>query len=301
MTRTLPLSLTFLLIALAPSAHAQQSGSASLNDLSNAIQAALDDTPAAPNADEVYHLTGPADFIAPKQPATPAAPAQSGVHPLLSPGFDGTVSLPPADTRPVVKIPIGTVATATLDMTANSDHPGPFRGKLTAPIVSIDHSLVVAPAGSIIVGNAARATGQNEVLYNRMTLIPTAIIRPDGTAISLNGQFVTDQEGVGGVGDKVDFHLDVIAAAAGGSTLLDVLPDVIRDVLGVDDNDGDILNVGTQEAETILGKYLDVLPTIETRPGTPFQLFFMREVVTPAWRSAEPYRFTTVNINAPLP
>ena len=222
---------------------------------------------------------------------------------LLESGGRGTngavepsVLVPDDYTGPVAKIPIGYVASGILDFTTISDYPGPWRGTLTQPIVSPDGEYVIAPAGSTVVGTAELASGVNQPIHNRMQFTPTAFVWPDGTAYPITGQFVIDQSGVSGIADKVDYHAEIIAGAliAGGVT--DALPGILRDRLGsgttiVQDEGLGILSDIAGEAETGVERYTRLVPTVEVRPGTPFQVFFFQEVRLPPYREQTRYRF----------
>ena len=207
-----------------------------------------------------------------------------------------SVLVPDGYTGPVAKIPIGYVASGILDFTTISDYPGPWRGTLTQPIVSPDGQYVIAPAGSTVVGTAELASGVNQPIHNRMQFTPTAFVWPDGTAYPITGQFVIDQSGVSGIADKVDYHAEIIAGAliAGGVT--EALPDILRDRLGtgttiVQDEGLGILSDIAGEAETGIDRYTRLVPTVEVRPGTPFQVFFFQEVQLPPYREQTRYRF----------
>ena len=207
-----------------------------------------------------------------------------------------SVLVPDDYTGPVAKIPIGYVASGILDFTTISDYPGPWRGTLTQPIVSPDGQYVIAPAGSTVVGTAELASGVNQPIHNRMQFTPTAFVWPDGTAYPITGQFVIDQSGVSGIADKVDYHAEIIAGAliAGGVT--EALPDILRDRLGagttiVQDEGLGILSDIAGEAGRGIDRYTRLVPTVEVRPGTPFQVFFFQEVRLPPYREQTRYRF----------
>ena len=99
-----------------------------------------------------------------------------------------------------------------------------------------------------------------------------------------------------GIADKVDYHAEIIAGAliAGGVT--EALPDILRDRLGtgttiVQDEGLGILSDIAGEAETGIDRYTRLVPTVEIRPGTPFQVFFFQEVQLPPYREQTRYRF----------
>jgi hypothetical protein len=207
-----------------------------------------------------------------------------------------SVLTPDGYTGPVAKIPIGYVASGILDFTTISDYPGPWRGTLTQPIVSPDGQYVIAPAGSRVVGTAELASGVNQPIQNRMQFTPTAFVWPDGTAYPISGQFVIDQSGVSGIADKVDYHADIIAGALVAGGIADALPGILRDRLGGGTSTAQDEGVGifsdlAGEAGSGIDRYTRLVPTVEVRPGTPFQVFFSQEVQLPPYREQTRYRF----------
>lgn len=209
-------------------------------------------------------------------------------------------NVPEGYTGPTSTIPIGYIARGVVNMRTISDYPGPWRGTLVSPIISPRGEWVIAPAGSTVVGTAQLAAGRNEPIHNRMEFTPTALVWPDGQSFTLDGQFIVDQSGVGGVGDLVDYHADITTSAIIGGAAIEVIPDLIRDGLDIDDDDGDnitdslVTNLGN-EASTALDRYASLVPTVEVRPGTPFQIFFFRETTMPTYRVEERFPFFTGN------
>src|SRR5271155_683595 len=82
---------------------------------------------------------------------------QSSVDTTKPSGFEPVSALPRGYTGPTAKIAVGTIASAVVNMTANSDYPGPWRATLSQPLMNIDRSAVIAPTGSTLVGISQRA------------------------------------------------------------------------------------------------------------------------------------------------
>ena len=223
---------------------------------------------------------------------SPAAPTSDGMN--AGNGFEPINAVPPGYGGPTAKVAVGTIAQAVVNMTSISDYPGPWRATLTQPIMNIDRSAVIAPTGSTLVGVTERAQGVNEPIHNRMLFTPIALVLPDSRIIPLVGQYQVDGEGVSGVRDRVDYHLEIQAAAIGGSSIADALPSVIASALGADKvsriRDNVVENM-SDSGKAILEKYASLVPTVEIRPGALVNIFFMRETVAPVWRAPEPYSF----------
>lgn len=233
--------------------------------------------------------------------STESAPAQpyrtedqSSVDRTKPSGFEAVTALPQGYSGQTAKIAVGTIASAVVNMTANSDYPGPWRATLTQPLMNIDRSAVIAPTGSTVVGMTQRSAGPNEPINNRLVFTPLMIVLPDSRTIPLIGQYQLDGTGIAGVQDKVDYHFDIQAAAVGGSSIADALPSVIAEALGVDNasriRDTVVSNL-SDNGKAIIERYTQLVPTVEIRPGAPVSIFFMRETIAPVWGSPERYSF----------
>lgn len=199
----------------------------------------------------------------------------------------------PQYTGPTGRVAIGTLAAGTLSTTVISDYPGPWKGTLTQPIYTIDRKYVLFPEGTVVVGRVARVGGVNEAINNRLALIPTELVRPDGTAFKINQNAITDDSGTAGLADKVDYHFTAQGAAIGAYGVIDALPDLVRKVTGADQQNNSVtLDLSSQQAGYILQKYLSLVPTVTVRAGTRFQVFFVEEMEVPLGHARAPYQLT---------
>ncbi|HEV2651662.1 MAG TPA: TrbI/VirB10 family protein [Rhizomicrobium sp.] len=222
-----------------------------------------------------------------KQPAADAAQAT------------GTATPPPG---PREKIPVGYLAQGRLDITVNSDYPGPWRGILDHPIMSIDGTKILFPLGSKVVGRVIQIAGANAAINNRLGLLPTYIVTPSGDAYKIREQSILDELGISGIADQVDYHLGVQLAAIGAFTAVQALPNIISAQGGGASTttstnptpEGNFANQTASQGEQILNRYMSLLPTINVRAGTAFRIFFNEEMLAPVTRPAENFRFTNV-------
>lgn len=235
-------------------------------------------------------LGAPVPAAKPRAAATAPQPAGQGAGktPVVRPDLPG----------PVAKIPVGYVAAGTLTMTVNSDAPGPWRGTLSQPIYSIDRSQVLFPEGSLVVGRVIRISGVNEAINNRLGLLPTYLVRPDGEAFPIPQQAILDQLGIGGIADEVDYHLGVQLAAVGAFTAVNSLPEILAAKSGATpDVAGNFFQLSAERGQLILNRYLTLLPTITVKAGTEFRVFFSEEMVAPLLRPRD--RFELTNMGTP--
>lgn len=265
-----------------------------LDGLRREIEGALRDQ-AGPPLDPRNLPSRPDGDTSEKAPAQPyRTEDQSSIDRTKPSGFEAVTALPEGYSGPTAKIAVGTIASAVVNMTANSDYPGPWRATLTQPLMTIDRSAVIAPTGSTVVGMTQRSAGPNEPINNRLVFTPLMIVLPDSRTIPLIGQYQLDGTGIAGVQDKVDYHFDIQAAAVGGSSIADALPSVIAEALGVDNasriRDTVVSNL-SDNGKAIIERYTQLVPTVEIRPGAPVSIFFMRETIAPVWGSPERYSF----------
>lgn len=196
---------------------------------------------------------------------------------------------------PAAKIPVGYVAAGMLTMTVNSDYPGPWRGTLSQPIYSIDGSEVLFPEGSVVVGRVIRISGPNDAINNRLGLLPTYLVRPDGESFPINQQAILDQLGISGIADQVDYHLGVQLAAIGAFTGVNSLPDIIAAQGGAFGTiQGNFFQLTTERGQILLNRYLTLLPTITVRAGTDFRIFFSEEMFAQIVRPRDRFELTNM-------
>lgn len=201
------------------------------------------------------------------------------------------------DHENLFKVPVGYIAEGALDTTANSDYVGPWRGRLTRPIFSIDGKQVLFPAGSVVTGTVFRIEGPNEAIHNRLGFMPEYIVDADGQEYALTDQAILDREGINGLHDLVDYHLAEQLGASGAYTALNVLPEILVDRFTEDgsQNADTIENFSGdlgERGEAILQKYISLIPTETIRAKTPFRIFFTKPLEVPASRPVHQFKLS---------
>jgi type IV secretory pathway VirB10-like protein len=218
----------------------------------------------------------------------------------------GTNEFSPATIDGRDKIPVGYVADGIVTMTTNSDSPGPFRGMLTQPILSIDQNRVLFPQGSKIVGRVVRITGVNEAINARLGFVPTYLVRPDGAAMRIRQHNVLDQFGVNGVEDQVNYHVWLQLGAIAASTVVNTAPTVVGNLTAPNNQQSSsnsfstgFLSTGSYAIQNQISRYLQVMPTVTVRARMPIKIFFNEEQFAPPIRERDNFKLT--NINGPAP
>ncbi|NCP25136.1 MAG: TrbI/VirB10 family protein [Erythrobacter sp.] len=189
-------------------------------------------------------------------------------------------SLEQLDKAPAAAIlQAGSVIPAALITGIRSDQPGLVTALVTVNVYdSLTGRMVLIPQGSRLIGDYKSDTdfGQRRVLlaWNRL-------IFPDGRSIVLERQPASDPSGYAGLEDGVDYNWGGIAKAALVSTLLGIGAE-----LG-SGNDGDLARAfrrGGQDSinragEQIVGRELNIRPTLTIRPGFPVRVLVTRDIV----------------------
>ena len=179
----------------------------------------------------------------------------------------------------------GAVIPAALLTGLRSDLPGQVTAQVTEDVYdSPTGKFRLIPQGARLVGqyDAQIALGQTRAL-----LVWTRLIMPNGRSIVLERQPGADAEGYAGLEDEVDNHWGTLFKAAILSTLLSIGAEA-----GTSGDEDDLIRAirrGSSESvnqigQRVVGRALNVQPTITIRPGFPVRVMVTRDLVL------EPYR-----------
>ena len=180
----------------------------------------------------------------------------------------------------------GAVIPAALLTGLRSDLPGPVTAQVTEDVYdSPTGKILLIPQGARLIGqyDAQIAFGQSRAL-----LVWNRLIMPNGRSIVLERQPGADPEGYAGLEDEVDNHWGMLFKAAILSTLLSVGSEA-----GNSNNNQNSLVQAlrqgssqsfSQVGEQVVGRSLNVQPTITIRPGFPVRVLVTHDLVL------EPYR-----------
>ena len=178
----------------------------------------------------------------------------------------------------------GDIIAASLLTGLNSDLPGFVTAQVTENVYdsATGHYLLI-PQGARLVGgyDSGIAFGQRRAL-----VVWRRLIFPDGASIQLDNLPATDAAGYAGLADEVDFHTWGLLKAVGMSTLLGVGSELAMD------DDSDLVRAlrrsgqeaGSEAGRQLVGKRLDVQPTIKVRPGWPLRVIVHKDLVLRPWK-----------------
>ena len=143
---------------------------------------------------------------------------------------------------------------------------------------SLTGRLLLIPQGSRLIGNydSDSSFGQKRVL-----LAWDRLILPDGRSITLDRQPGADAAGQAGLEDRTNHHWGAIMKAALVSTMLGVGTELSA---SGDDELTRAVRRGTQDSvdqvgRQIVGRQLDIQPTLTIRPGYPVRVIVTRDLI----------------------
>ena len=181
----------------------------------------------------------------------------------------------------------GSVIPATLITGLNSDLPGRITAQVSQNVYdSATGYRLLIPQGAKLFGryDSKVSFGQERVL-----VVWTDLIFPNGSTLQIGGMAGTDAEGYGGFQDKVDRHLWRTFGSAALIALIGTGIDMSMpqsSTLATQDTASDAARRNFAEtfgraAEQTISKNLNVQPTIRIQPGYKFNVLVDQDIVFP--------------------
>jgi type IV secretion system protein VirB10 len=182
----------------------------------------------------------------------------------------------------------GSVIPATLITGLNSDLPGRITAQVSQNVYdSATGYRLLIPQGAKLFGryDSKVSFGQERVL-----VVWTDLIFPNGSTLQIGGMAGTDAEGYGGFQDKVDRHLWRTFGSAALVALIGTGIDMSvpqSSTLATQETASDaarrnFAEVFGRAAEQTISKNLDVQPTIRIRPGYKFNVLVDQDIIFPS-------------------
>ncbi|WP_447753401.1 TrbI/VirB10 family protein [Sphingopyxis fribergensis] len=180
----------------------------------------------------------------------------------------------------------GSVIAASLITGLNSDLPGFVTAQITENVYdSVTGSTLLVPQGSRLFGSydSKVAYGQSRAL-----IVWQRILLPDGSSIRIDNVPATDTQGYAGLADRIDRHSWQLLKGVILSTLLGVGTE-----LGSGSSDSDLVEAirdssqqaGARAGDQIVGKSLDIAPTLKVRPGWPLRIVVHKDILLRPWHA----------------
>ncbi|WFU06858.1 IncP-type conjugal transfer protein TrbI (plasmid) [Rhizobium sp. CB3171] len=182
----------------------------------------------------------------------------------------------------------GSVIPATLITGLNSDLPGRITAQVSQNVYdSATGYRLLIPRGAKLFG---RYDSKVSFGQERLLVVWTDLIFPNGSTLQIGGMAGTDGEGYGGFKDKVDRHLWRTWSSAALVAILGTGIDMSMpesSTLATQDTASDAARRNFAEtfgrvAEQTISKNLNVQPTIRIRPGYEFNVLVDQDIVFPS-------------------
>ncbi len=214
------------------------------------------------------------------QPATPTA--QDRQLAFLNAAVDRRTVSPDRVAAPASPniLQAGAVIAAALITGIRSDLPGQITAQVTENVYdSPTGRILLVPQGTRLIGQYDNGVGFGQ---RRVLLVWNRLILPNGRSIVIERQPGADAEGYAGLEDGVDYHWGELLKAAALSTLLSVGAEA-----GSSSQESDIVralrqgasNSISQTGQQIVGRQLNIAPTLTIRPGFPVRVIVTRDLV----------------------
>jgi type IV secretion system protein TrbI len=245
--------------------------------------------PAAPAASAADQRTGPAGPAEGAPPIDPGAllNMQDRKIAFANGAVDRKTVSPDHLENPVSRyvLQAGSVIPAALITGMRSDLPGQVTAQVTQNIYdSPTGRYLVIPQGAKLIG-----TYDSQVAFgqDRLMLVWTRLMMPNGRSIVLERQPAADPQGFIGLEDEADQHWDRLVMGAVLSTAIGIGAE-----LGSNANDSSIAsalrqgssNSLSQTGQQITGRNLNIQPTLTIRPGFPVRVIINRDLVLAAYQ-----------------
>jgi len=176
----------------------------------------------------------------------------------------------------------GTVIPGVLLTGINSDLPGQISGQVSQNVFdSKSGKYLLFPQGAKVIGEY-----DSRVVYGqeRVLIVWTRIIFPNGKSINLEGMPGIDLSGYAGLSDKVNNHYLKIFTGVVLGSVLGASAQVANGNTRIGNPDfGELAISGAAQnindaGQQITRKNLNIQPTIEIRPGYRFNIFVTKDI-----------------------
>ncbi len=182
----------------------------------------------------------------------------------------------------------GTVLESVLVNRLNGDFAGPVLCQLTNDVYSHDHSQLLIPAGTRVLGETKKVS---DVGQARLAVVFHRLIMPDGYAVDLDQAPGLNQIGETALKDKVNNHYFRIfgaSIAVGAISGLATIGQNNSAVTGLPTSNVSAYEQGvagslSQSSLRILDKFLNIPPTITIREGHRVRIYLTQDLQVPAY------------------
>lgn len=189
------------------------------------------------------------------------------------------------NTEGLTLLPTGTVLNGVLSMTTMSDYLGTIKGLITQDVYDVNYETILIPKGSQILIKSVNASNVNLPINARLGLTVPWIILPDGKRIDFSRAAALDHMGIGAIKDQVNYHFmaQFLGVAAYAILASETESDQSSQFTGRTNIEGDINSSLRKQFAPLAARYLNLVPTITLRSGTPFKIIIEDDIYLKPW------------------
>ena len=223
----------------------------------------------------------------PGQPTNFTTPRAAG-EPVASTYQRATeVNLDSATGQPYV-IYEGLTLDTVLMNRLDGDAAGPVKVLVSSSVYSHDHQHVLIPEGTIVLGEARKIGANGFGQQRRVAVAFHRMLMPDGYSVDLDQFHGLDQIGEEGLKDKVNNHYLQIFGTSIALGVISGAAQITQGGTGYNSNGSQQFVNGasagiSQQATTVLDKFIQIPPTITIREGHRVKVYFTQDMLLPAY------------------
>lgn len=176
----------------------------------------------------------------------------------------------------------GSIIPGSLITAINTDLPGQIIGQVTQNVYDTKTGkYLLIPQGTRLLGKYSSLVSNGQ---NRAQIVWARLILPNGKSIMIDGMPGSDQEGMSGLQDRVDYHLDKLASMVGLTTAIAWGGNLARDKTRNSDYSLDavgdsVAQESNRVGSKIIDRQLDIQPTIKIRAGWNFNVLVNKDLI----------------------
>jgi type IV secretion system protein TrbI len=180
----------------------------------------------------------------------------------------------------------GTIIPCVMTQGINSDLPGQIGCMVSQNVYdTVTGESLLLPQGTKAIG-----TYDSRISYgqDRVLIVWTRLLRPDGSAISLEGMPGTDLSGYAGLTGHVNNHYARLLAGVVLGSVIGARAQIAAGANGQNPSIGQLATQGVgqninQAGQEITRRNLNVQPTIEVAPGSRLNVFATKDLILPPY------------------
>ena len=226
--------------------------------------------------------------VVPGQPTSLTAARAAGEAPAAPPTYkrSAEVNVDNAAGQPYV-IYEGLTLDTVLMNRLDGDAAGPVKVLVSNPVYSHDRQHILIPEGTIVLGEAKKIGSAGFGQQRRMAVVFHRMLMPDGYSVDLDQFHGLDQIGQEGLRDKGNNHYLQIFGTS-------IALGVVAGTAQITQGGGSYNSTGSQQfvngassgisqqATTILDRFIQIPPTITIREGHRVKVYFTQDMLLPA-------------------